>query len=67
MLRGTHGAVALDWRALFDWRAMHQAESFLTGSDRLRDSIVNAVQGYSKVDRVSDTTFKRYEFMRPSA
>jgi len=46
---------------------MHQAESFLTGSDRLRASIVNAVQGYSKVDRVSDTTFKRYEFMRPSA
>jgi hypothetical protein len=46
---------------------MHHAEWILAGSDRLQTSIVNAVQGYSKVDRISDTTFKRYGFMRPSA
>ena len=61
------GAAAPDWWALFECRGMCHAESFLTGSDRLPTSIVNAVQGYSKVDRISDTTFKRYEFMRSSA
>ena len=53
--------------ALFEGGGMHHAESILTGSDRLPTSIINAVQGYSKVDRISDTTFKRYEFMCPSA
>jgi len=61
------GALAFAWRALFECGGTHHAESILTGSERLRTSIVNAVQGYSKVDRISDTTFKRYEFMPSSA
>jgi hypothetical protein len=52
---------------VFDRRRAHHAESFLTGNKRIPTSIVNAVQGYPKVDRISDTTFKRYEFMRSSA
>ncbi len=43
------------------------AESNLTGPDMIRASIVNITQGYPKVDQISDTTFKRYEFMRSSA
>jgi hypothetical protein len=57
----------LNWRALSECGGRHHAESFLTHGDRLRTSIVNIAQGYPKVDRISDTTFKRYEFMRPSA
>ena len=66
-MRGTRGAVALDWRALFESGGMHHPELTVTESCRLPTSILNAVQGYPKVDLISDTTFKRYEFMRPSA
>jgi hypothetical protein len=51
----------------FECGGTYHTESILTHGDKLQTSIVNAVQGYSKVDRISDTTFKRYEFMRPSA
>ena len=51
----------------FECGGEYHAESILTRGVRLRTSIVNAVQGYSKVDRISDTTFKRYEFMCSSA
>jgi hypothetical protein len=51
----------------FQMLGAYHAESILTEGGRLPTSIVNTVQGYSKVDRISDTTFKRYEFMRSSA
>jgi hypothetical protein len=60
-------AAALARQALFERRGIHHDESILAGYHWLPNSIVNAVQGYPKVDRISDTTFKRYEFMRPSA
>jgi hypothetical protein len=49
-------------------RARHRhAESYLTERASIQTSILNFVQGYSKVYRASATSFKRYEFMRPSA
>src|SRR4029077_547270 len=45
----------------------HQAESFLIAGTSIRTSILNFVQGYSKVDRTSATRFKRYQFMCSSA
>jgi hypothetical protein len=52
---------------IFGRSPAHHAERFLTRNERIPTSIVNSVQGYPKVDRISDTTFKRYEFMRSSA
>jgi hypothetical protein len=45
----------------------HQAESFLIARASIRTSILNFVQGHSKVDQASATRFKRYQFMCSSA
>jgi len=52
---------------LFEYTRHRHAESFLTGRASIQTSILNFVQGYSKVYGASATSFKRYEFMRPSA
>ncbi|HEY7228801.1 MAG TPA: hypothetical protein VH558_00360 [Pseudolabrys sp.] len=54
-------------KALLASARSRHAESILTRPHAIRSSIVNAVQGYSKVYPILDTTFKRYEFMRSSA
>src|SRR6476620_12705054 len=45
----------------------HQHESFLIARASIRTSILNFVQGYSKVDQTLATRFKRYQFMCYSA
>jgi hypothetical protein len=52
---------------LFEKRRRHHAESILTVPSGKRPSIVNSVQGYSQVYRISDTRRKRYGFMCSSA